>query len=63
VSQSKQEVIAEFTKLLDEFESGRLWGSVEVLFQKGVATIIRKEVTRNLTQENRGNTHETRNYR
>ena len=63
MSQSKQEVIAEFTRLLEEFESGRLWGSVEVLFQKDVATIIRKEVTRNLTQENRGNTHETRNYR
>jgi len=61
VSQSKQELVAEFTRLLEEFESGRLWGSVEVLFQKGVATIIRKEVTRNLTQENRGNTHEHRN--
>ena len=61
MSQTKQQVIAEFTKLLEEFERGRLWGSIEVNFSAGALNFIRKITTHRYRTN--GEQNEQKEYR
>jgi hypothetical protein len=58
----KPSLLKRLDQMIDEAERTKLWGTIEVSFQNGVATIFRKITTERLTSEG-GNPHEYRNER
>ena len=52
---TKPELLKKFSEMVDEFERGRVWGTIEVQFGDGKPGILRKSTTEKLdtTENNR----------
>ena len=60
---NKDQLLKKLAAMLEEFERGRQWGTIEIQFGDGVANLIRKTTNEKLCTK--GDTRErveTRNY-
>ena len=55
---NKDQLLKRLTAIVEDFERGRLWGTIEIQFGDGVANLIRKTTNEKVGSYGKGDTRE-----